>query len=332
MPSHWWENHMRRSNGYFGCEITRDNDEATGFNMWTFFQTKEVNSDTDYKWSKFNIFTRWIAKTNKTAILLFEPNKSPNPFDKIALNADLLGDPFWVLTHVLDELCKLQDNAVWLIRDSIRMIEKEKTPQEGQTPNYRKLHDIARHSIHVIETLDVTLLTVEQIIEGHKTYVTPQSTSPQILTTPSKDHIWQDVHARLIASQGFLASQQQRAIANEKRLKNEIQLTFQMVARSEATVMIEDSAALKTIAIVTYTFLPPTFICALFSMSFFNYDRQLGWAMSPDFWIYWAIALPASALSVGLWYYWQKSPPSRTEQEKVDRFSRRMDRLQMHQV
>jgi cytochrome c-type biogenesis protein CcmH/NrfF len=50
---------------------------------------------------------------------------------------------------------------------------------------------------------------------------------------------------------------------------------------------------------------------ALFSMSFFNFtpgdepgaDR---WRMSERFWVYWVVAVPATLITVLLWYYLQR--------------------------
>ena len=48
----------------------------------------------------------------------------------------------------------------------------------------------------------------------------------------------------------------------------------------------------------------------LFSMSFFNIAPKDAspsgtWTVSEDIWIYWLIAVPLTAVTVGTWYYWQ---------------------------
>jgi len=72
-----------------------------------------------------------------------------------------------------------------------------------------------------------------------------------------------------------------------------------------------DSAAMKTLALVTAVFLPPSFVASLFSMSIFDWqastDDSKGHVLvSNHFWIYWAIAAP---LTIGIlvgWRYWWK--------------------------
>lgn len=274
-----------------------------------------MSSDKVYNWAKINVFTRWTSANKQTGILVFDPAE-PRPFKDLAPETHLLDDPFWVYPYILNLVSDLEERAVWAIRNQIRPIEKEEEdttplqPDGRREPNYRKLHDIARHSIHVTETLDVNLQTIERILENHKTYMSPGYSSP--FTTHHDSLVWQEIQSRLSFGQSYLGSLRHRSISNEKRLQNEIQLTFQLVARHDALVtekisraMMSDSAALKTLAFVTFAFLPPTFICAVFSMSFFNYDQNLGWRVSGKFWIYWATAVPTTILSTALWFYWQ---------------------------
>ncbi|KAI0471747.1 hypothetical protein GGR56DRAFT_677624 [Xylariaceae sp. FL0804] len=49
----------------------------------------------------------------------------------------------------------LEELSVWSIRDHVRAIEKAVLPPGKPTPDYRHLHDVARHATHVFETLDV---------------------------------------------------------------------------------------------------------------------------------------------------------------------------------
>jgi Mg2+ and Co2+ transporter CorA len=287
-----------------------------------------IRTTDDYEWSKFNIFTRWTSKSNQTGILIFDrKSNQSHPFARIISEEHLLTDPFWVYLYILESVSDLEDRSVWSIRNLIRPIEtgNETVGQEDQKtkPNYRRLHDIARHSIHVTETLDVALQTIERILESHRTNMSDVSSPfPGSRQGP---HVLQEIQSRLSFSQSYLASLRHRSIANEKRLQNEIQLTFQTVARHDALVMMDDSAALKTLAFVTFTFLPPTFICAMFSMSFFNYDQNLGWRVSGKFWIYWVLTVPTTIFSAALWFYWRRNPPSKKFGDRIDTFSRGLD-------
>ena len=110
-----------------------------------------------------------------------------------------------------------------------------------------------------------------------------------------------------------------RAVSNRERLQNEIQLAFNTVAQYDAGITVDigraaqtDSAAMKTIGYITMTFLPATFISALFSMSFFDFDAEANiWSMSSKFWVYWACAIPTTLVTFVLWHFWHKIFPLR---------------------
>ncbi|KAK8040860.1 hypothetical protein PG994_013867 [Apiospora phragmitis] len=199
------------------------------------------------------------------------------------------------------------------IRNHVRAVEKV-APQEKPEPPYRFLHDISRHAVHVTETLDVAVETMDGMLSQH------ESVKAQV----ADDDGWQMVHDRLLFSQQLLKGLRWRSKANEKRLQNEIQLAFHMVTQYDSGVSVaigkaakEDSAAMKTISMLTLTFLPPTFISSIFSMSFFKFDTDTSWAMSHNFWIYWAWAVPTTLLTLALWYYWQKQrAPERSQAAK----------------
>lgn len=290
--------------------------------------------DMHYYWSRVNIFTRYLHATSRTGVLIFDMEEF-EPFIMQSNNGGAqlthLSDPFWVYSHILERVARLSERAVWNIRDQVRNMEKMiKT-------DYRRLHhDIARHAIHVTETLDATLNTLEHILRYHENHVGHKRTVPDGREVATE--IWEDVHTRLAFFQSYFGSLRHRSAANEKRLQNEIAMNFNMGAQHNAAITLdisrvaiedsgtmkylafaakEDSGTMKTLSLITLTFLPPTFICAVFSMSFFNYADS-GWRVSGKFWIYWAFAIPTTLLTVLIWYGWTKVfPVNRRERDGV---------------
>lgn len=268
---------------------------------------KHVHSEDKYEWRNINVFTRSLTATNQTIILIFDPPLSiwphmPDPM----FSPDLaqLSDPFWVYRGLLEEVVHLQDTAVWALRDQVRGIEKERQPVGKPQPDYARLHDIARHSIHVNETLEATLQTIGQIIYHHKAMREDTKIDQSVV---------QSVHARLQFFEGFINNLRCRSVSNKERLTNEIQLSFHTIAQYDAAMSVEigraaqsDNAAMKTIAFVTLAFLPPTFVSAIFSMSFFSYEDSGEWVVSEKFWIYWVCAVPTTVITTLLWYFWHK--------------------------
>ncbi|KAJ5085299.1 hypothetical protein N7532_010070, partial [Penicillium argentinense] len=327
MPEKWWSNYLQNSNGYFGCEATQDTDTVTGINTWGFFQSKHLKLDLNYDWSKINIFSRWIkdkaTNKTKTGIIVFDPTEQINYENFQTQTEANTQDPFWAWPQILHEATNFQDSAVWGIRDVVRKIEKQDRPEGRPGPDYRRLHDIARHAIHVTESLDVAVQTLEQILRQHQCY------TGSIAGIPSQQHpnIPTDIQSQLGFSQSCLNSLRHRSISNEKRLQNEIQLAFNTVAQHDASVtvkisqaMMSDNTALKTLAFVTFIFLPPTFISSIFSMAFFDFSPDSGFTVSKDMWIYWAFAIPTTLLTGVMWQYWHKFAPRKQVQRRLQSF------------
>lgn len=205
--------------------------------------------------------------------------------------------------------------------------EPAPTPAAIPRPDYRRLHDIARHAIHVTETLDVISETMQRILDEHDalqrtTIASTTKSGVGVGHVPTSDMIFNpatslEIHNRLSFAHHMLTSLRHRAASNEKRLLNEIQLAFHTVAQHDASLSMHvshlaqaDGAAMKTIAFIGLAFLPPTFVSAIFSMSFFNFDggNGNGWSVAGEIWIYWAVAVPLTCASFVAWWAWGRKP------------------------
>ena len=275
--------------------------------------------DMCYYWSRFHVFTRYSYSTGQTGILLFDM-KTFTPFEMQTRyrNGQLtyLDDPFWVYNHLLKRIAPISECSVWSIRDQVRNMEKT------AEPDYQRLHhDIARHAFHVTESLDATVNTLHHILNGHESLINPKRASTALCGKELAFEIWEDAHSQLAFFQNYLGNLRHRAVANEKRGHNEIAMGFNMGAQKNSAIAVEDSGTMKTLSLVTLTFLPPTFICAIFSMSFFNYADS-GWRVSGKIWIYWAFAIPTTLLTVLIWYVWSRTfSPGKRGQSRVQRSS-----------
>ncbi|KAI4702892.1 hypothetical protein J4E81_001765 [Alternaria sp. BMP 2799] len=63
----------------------------------------------------------------------------------------------------------------------------------------------------------------------------------------------------------------------------------------------KDSYSMKTIAIMTMIFLPPTFFATLFAMPLLRWDGPK--VIQPAFGIYWAASLPTTAAVLLIWHW-----------------------------
>ncbi|KAK1843260.1 hypothetical protein CCHR01_14121 [Colletotrichum chrysophilum] len=321
MPDLWWKGYCKGANAYFGHEVTVDDEgEETGLNTWARFPIKLTNKyHPGYEWFKLNIFTRWIAKTQQTILVVFDlhpptascvervPVGEPDPLFVIPDEHSYI-TPYWIYTRILEKVVTLQDAAVWSVRDTVRNTEKER---DGPTkpkpaPDYRHLHETARHAIHVSETLQLAVKAARQILVQHGTVKADWSGAQP---DAAWKRAWKHANGRLLFFEDMLDSLQERSASNKARLLNEIALAFNMVAQFDSGVSVDigraaqrDSEAMKTVAFLTLLFLPATFVSAVFSTTFFEFDSGSGeWLMSDKFWVYWVVAIPVTIVTALMW-------------------------------
>jgi hypothetical protein len=107
-----------------------------------------------------------------------------------------------------------------------------KDPNLGD--RYEKMHELSRHIIHMSETFDVAVQTVEQIIRFQERWSIPIPSDPSSPATPgnvasppyseSYRKAEAELEEDLLVHQLFFNNLKIRADAFEERLHNEIQL------------------------------------------------------------------------------------------------------------
>ncbi|KAI4158339.1 MAG: hypothetical protein LQ342_007541 [Letrouitia transgressa] len=117
---------------------------------------------------------------------------------------------------------------------------------------------MARHMIHVNETLIVASKSIKGIEQQHLDFITKQSYG---------ECRWNRTQNRFRFQLDLLQSLLSRSESNRARLQNEITLAFNAEAQRDSKVQVRigqearrETAAMKAIAIVTMTFLPATFV------------------------------------------------------------------------
>ncbi|KAG8623515.1 hypothetical protein KVT40_008491 [Elsinoe batatas] len=315
---------------------------------------KHEHKGVPYGWSEIGVFTRWQPDGRVT--VLVQCDDRPEIVDAIkqlhldTFLAQCQKDPYAIHALILDQLVKEFDDSVWSWRKWVREFEKgrklgiknlasddnnESTTKDKESatavarspdPDYERMHEVARHIIHCTEMLATAINVVKSVIEEHNIFL---EDNEDIM----KDAKWdsRNVSKDLRMRKSFLEGFHLRSKALEERLKNEVNLAFAIVSQHDSKVSVQiaeaaqsDSASTKTIQFLGLIFLPSTFICSLFSTSFFTLQpaididgtqgptNNLGpdkiptyWMMSERFWIYWAFALPLTAFTVLIWSIWQ---------------------------
>ena len=139
---------------------------------------------------------------------------------------------------IIDEMIKLFDKSVWSLRDIVRVIELVMLPNyptgkrkainnhfqnrlgaTQQGPNFPLLHDLARHTVHSSETLDVAIDTMAGILgqyewssDAGRSYIDADS----IVSRRTMQHLRFQIQ--------MTRSLRARSKGNEARLRNEIDL------------------------------------------------------------------------------------------------------------
>ncbi|KAK0390714.1 hypothetical protein NLU13_0217 [Sarocladium strictum] len=308
IPSFWWSEYCHNANGYFGSVATPSPNvpgALMSHTSWAKFRVKMVHEADHYAWYKINVFVHW--RPTQTTVILFDtpPSLSSQIPDVVfeELPYSELSDPFWVYGYLVAEVVRIQDKMIWSFRTKIRNIEMGRESRGAPQPDFGRLHDLARHSVHFLETFGLATKAISDILREHAVLgLSTQSTGPRFPPAPG-------VQDKLRFFANMLENLQHRASSNHERLHNEIQLTFNLVTQYDAKVSLSlssamktDGAATKALTLLAAAFLPATFICAVFSMSFFSYS-EAGWVMSKQIWIYFAFAIPFTLLTIGIWQF-----------------------------
>ncbi|KAK3694517.1 hypothetical protein B0T22DRAFT_452698 [Podospora appendiculata] len=253
----------------------------------------EYAKDNDeYIWFEMTVFTCWDYP-DKCRVLCVDipPDCSAELQMTLQKRATALDfrDPFAMHADLVDRMIIYSDIAVWRVRDPVRVLEKSRL-RMGQI--FEPIHDISRHAIHISEVLEAAVETLTEI-----------------------RRFQEEIHADLFEDLGKTYKQRAREYAqfqlslvknmklrsdsSMERLKNEVNLAFNNIAR-------QDNSVMKSIALLTMIFLPATFFSALFSTTFFSFDNN-EWKVSSKLWVYWATIVPATIIIVILWRVWLAS-------------------------
>ncbi|KAF2968188.1 hypothetical protein GQX73_g5365 [Xylaria multiplex] len=92
-----------------------------------------------------------------------------------------------------------------------------------------------------------------------------------------------DAAARRVLKIAVLCAQEEARVNRE----------MAAASREIAEAAKQDTASMKTIAVMTMAFLPGTFFVALFSMPSLHWDQT--YVITDRFWVYWVFTLPVTA-------------------------------------
>ncbi|THV87076.1 hypothetical protein D6D29_00982 [Aureobasidium pullulans] len=299
-----------------------------------------------YGWAEMAFLS--FSNARRTVMICFDmPDDVPGTLLKtLPESLQDFDGPFGLHIPVPERLVKLYDKSIWGMAKTVRAFEKQRekdlkpkeskpgasSPQDSTKPDtlsvtsgapgpvvpdpsdpqearaqFQRLFAISRHITHSVETVQVAAEVLEQMKLECKLLL---EVDPQGRLQKLK---W---------LQSMLKGLSARSISNEKRLASEQTLLSNMISQrdSEETKKLSissgeiavatavDSEAMKSIALVTMTFLPATFVTAFLGMNFFtvNSEKPEGHLKSSkDVWIFFAVAVPLTIVVLLLYRWWQ---------------------------
>ncbi|KAF2728201.1 hypothetical protein EJ04DRAFT_449835, partial [Polyplosphaeria fusca] len=313
-PSHILSSVYQRSHGFFNFEESLDRNGLTfPLDTWFRFVVKVAadHSGLNYIWHELTFISRWTP--SQCSILCIGVPALFQHLLRNALSSTWAGippsAPYALHVPVIEVITSMQDTSVWSIRDIVRSIKKDRSRSTRGFDDFISLHEAARHAIHSFETLTVSIGTLEAIEQQMLHLSRRNEQDGETAEASCQIRLYLESQIRMLRNLGH------RSQSNKERLQNEISLAYNMIAQRDSQAMARlgeaakvDSGAMRTIAVVTMAFLPPTFLSAIFSTSFFSYTPGQGnepsrWSVSSKFWIYWAFAIPLTCFTIGSWFW-----------------------------
>ncbi|KAI3551909.1 hypothetical protein CSPX01_00585 [Colletotrichum filicis] len=210
-----------------------------------------------------------------------------------------------------------------------RIVEEVKAMVLGEKP---RIHTTAR-----ISTTATDVINMKGTLEWDEEYVKfLRRVNDDVKAHPREAHTPPEADLQLCGFINLLERDAQSISSYATRMQSRLELQFNvlynLIAQAGNSLNMQqstqagqvaaqagmDSTAMKTMAVVTMVFLPPTFVATIFSMSFFNWqassssgdDGGAEPTVVPQFWIYWAVSLPLTiAIVIGwrVWWHFQKA-------------------------
>ncbi|RYP02538.1 hypothetical protein DL764_005782 [Monosporascus ibericus] len=264
-----------------------------------------VQDGEKYTWYEMGFFTRWDSPDQCRALCIDTPECLDSELQTALAQQPPLDftDPFVMHRHLIDQIIVLYDISVWRVRDPVRQIERSRK-NAGQ--RFDEMHEMARHGIHVSEVLEAAIQTLEAM-QSYQVAIHDETLLSQCYRRQANEYGKFQLQS--------LRSLKLRSQSNDKRLENEINLAFNSIAHSDNTVM-------KSITILTMSFLPATFISSVFGTTFFTFGDN-SWEVSDKFWLYWAVALPSTLLVIGAYSLFSNDPVQSVFVKRPQLFQRR---------
>ncbi|KAL4953198.1 hypothetical protein BDW69DRAFT_184705 [Aspergillus filifer] len=286
-------------NGSFHCEYGCSETRVWPDASWSCFKIKEVKAADVYSWKQPTIHVNWNPETGRQLVyaLRFKQPQVETFRDSAPTPRERQCNPFSWHAAFARLILEQYDGAFWLLRDLVRGQEKERSKE----PDFPLLHDILRHLFHYQETIEVAQHTLRMMAEEQVRWRREDTDSVrQNLST------WMSTRSRILYEEKRAHSLKMRSQSLNDRHQNEINLAFNQVSQGFGHAARSDSRMMTTVAVVSMVYLPGTFVSGMFGTNFFSFQADPGntWLTADEFWLYWAVTVPLTLATMGVWALW----------------------------
>ncbi|KAF9888166.1 hypothetical protein FE257_009161 [Aspergillus nanangensis] len=244
------------------------------------------------------MLVEWNGLTKQEKVIFVDiPEQAKKALvESIPSNASRSSCPFLWHTMFAQSLVEVYREAAWCMRHLVRAAEKRIS-----SPTYVPLvdsvvHDMARHTFGLIDTIQVAVHTLQSLIEEQTRF---QSRFPDIAGQAPSEYLKNLQKLRFLNKEMYAVEVQARSLS--QRIHNLISLA----QNEDNQAMKNDNKAMMTIAVLTMVYLPGSFVSGLFGTNFFDFNGgpHESWGMSPSVWIYWAVTVPLTLVTFLLWRF-----------------------------
>ncbi|KAF8851593.1 hypothetical protein BDZ45DRAFT_695785 [Acephala macrosclerotiorum] len=228
-----------------------------------------------------------------------------------------LRDPYFLINASFETWHELVDENAWKLVDFSREAEKSIFEHSAQLEidssellaiDYNSIHDLAKDAIHMVEGLDAVLRSLECALHYHSEIEKLQEDDPAI---------WEAIHRCLHYRKEMFHSTRLRMLSVDQRLKNVINMAFNIGTMHDSRVMRQDSYVMKTLSILAMVFLPISTVSSIFGTQFFATTTSpdptsstgavtTSFVVNKKIWWLWTISIPVTIVMLIGWGVWIK--------------------------
>ncbi|KAF2022658.1 purine and uridine phosphorylase [Setomelanomma holmii] len=225
------------SNGFVGHNVRLDCDrKVETYTHWSRFTVKQTydklmpkrtftphvanyypglgsSSNTIAEWYEMGFFAFWKPLGSLTLLCFDLPIKSQSRIQSMIGSHTIdISNPYSAFLLISDELLRLYDDSVWSIRNHISQWEAKRLIET----DYARLHEIARHGVHVNETLSVAMRSLDNMVQQHREFCA----NANLPLNKGKCNRWNGISSRMSFQLQFLENLLQRSSANNAQIQN----------------------------------------------------------------------------------------------------------------